>query len=121
VYACEVGELFLGETRPPADDQEVLGKAACEFRGDTGSPPSDGFQGGEVQASPRRGEEAPLAVHEPGTNQFADGSLCGVLGIASLGVGVEDKDQLVHREPGRVFVEERRQDGALRSLVCICG
>ena len=33
----------------------------------------------------------------------------------------ENKDQLTHREPSRVFVEEERQDGALRSLVCACG
>ena len=60
-------------------------------------------------------------MHEARTDQFANGSPCGVLGIASLGIGVENQDQLVHREPGRMFIEEERQDGALRSLVCACG
>jgi hypothetical protein len=34
---------------------------------------------------------------------------------------MEDKDQLIHREPSWMFIEEKRQDGALRSLVCTCG
>jgi hypothetical protein len=34
-----------------------------------------------------------------------------------LRIGVEDKDQLVHRESGRVFVQEESQDGALGAAV----
>jgi len=59
-------------------------------------------------------------VYEPGTDQFADGSLRGVLGIASLGIGVEDEDQLVHREPDRVFIEEKDQDCALGLAILGC-
>ncbi len=59
-------------------------------------------------------------MHEARADQFANGSPCGVLGIASLGIGVQNQGQLVHREPGRVFIEEKRQDGALRFLVLPC-
>ena len=45
-------------------------------------------------------------MHEARADQFANGSPCGVLGIASLGIGVQNQGQLVHREPGRVFIEE---------------
>lgn len=60
-------------------------------------------------------------MRETGTDQFANGSPSGVLGITSLGIGMKDKNQLVHRESGRMFIEEERHDGALRSLVCTCG
>ena len=43
-------------------------------------------------------------MHQAGADQIAHRSLSGVLGIATFGIGVQDQDQLVHREPGRVFV-----------------
>jgi hypothetical protein len=60
-------------------------------------------------------------MHEASADQFAHRPLPGVLGIASLRVGMEDKNQLIHRKPSWVFIEEKRQDGALRSLICACG
>jgi hypothetical protein len=59
-------------------------------------------------------------VDQSGADQFTDRSLGGVPGIASVGIGVEDEGQLVHRQPGRVFIEEKRQDGALGSSVFPC-
>lgn len=52
-------------------------------------------------------------MDEASADKLAHGSLSGVLGIATLGIGVEDEDQLVHREPRRVFVEEERARTAL--------
>jgi hypothetical protein len=60
-------------------------------------------------------------MHEASADQFAHRPLPGVLGIASLGISVQDKDQLIHREPSWMFIEKKRQDGALRSLVYTCG
>src|SRR5215218_5535992 len=59
-------------------------------------------------------------MHEAGADQLAYGAAAGVLGVAAVGVGMKDEDQLVHREPGRVFVEEKRQDRALGLLVLPC-
>jgi hypothetical protein len=60
-------------------------------------------------------------VYEASADQFPNASPSGVLGIVSLRISMKNEDQLVHRQPGRVFIEEERQDGALRSLVYACG
>jgi hypothetical protein len=59
-------------------------------------------------------------MDQASADQLANGPLSGVLGITALWVGVKDKDQLVGRQPGRVFVEEERQDGALGLSVLRC-
>jgi hypothetical protein len=55
-------------------------------------------------------------VDEARTDQLAHGTTAGVLRVATVGIGVKHKDQLVHREPGRMFVEEKRQDRACPPL-----
>lgn len=52
-------------------------------------------------------------MHEASADQFPNASPRGVLGIAAFGVSMKNENQLVHREPGRMFVEEEKQDGAL--------
>jgi hypothetical protein len=42
------------------------------------------------------------------------------LRVATLGIGVKDKDQLICREPSRVFVEEKGQDCALGLAILGC-
>jgi hypothetical protein len=59
-------------------------------------------------------------MQETGTDQFPHGSLRSVLGVRASGVSAEDKDQLVHREPDRVFTEEKGQDGTLGPVVFAC-
>lgn len=61
-----------------------------------------------------------LPMREASTSQFADGPLCRILGVATLRIGMESEDQLPHRESGRVFVEEERQNGAFSPAVFTC-
>jgi hypothetical protein len=56
-------------------------------------------------------------MDEPRADQLAHRSFSGVLGIATLGIGMKHQDQLVHREASRMFIEEERQNGPLRVLV----
>ncbi|HEX5714305.1 MAG TPA: hypothetical protein VFX85_13430 [Solirubrobacterales bacterium] len=42
-------------------------------------------------------------MHESSTNQLAHCAAASVFGVASVRVGVQDKDQLIHRQSGRVF------------------
>ena len=66
-----------------------------------------------IKPLPRQRSTGPLAEGErkrpsrcmsPAPTNSPNGSPRGILGIASLGIGVKDKDQLVHRQPGRVFI-----------------
>jgi hypothetical protein len=60
-------------------------------------------------------------VDQASADQLADGALSRVVGITTLGVGVQDKDQLIGREPSRVFIEEKGQDCALGLAILGCG
>jgi hypothetical protein len=59
-------------------------------------------------------------MHEASADQFADCALGSVFEISAARVSAQHKDQLVHREPARVFIEKKRQDSALGSSVFPC-
>ena len=59
-------------------------------------------------------------MDQPGPDQFSHRSMCGVFWIDPAGIGVKDKDQLVHRQMDWVFFEKQRQNGALGSGVLPC-
>ena len=56
-------------------------------------------------------------MHEARPDQLRNRPPAGVLGIAAIGVAAQHEDQLVHRELDGMFIEEKRQNSALRLSV----